>query len=90
MSDIPRSGSAVSCQQVIDGAFEFLDASLDDIQQPAFVAHITMCPRCAVYMRHARALLECVSTTARIYKAPVGLRRRILDALVELEDSVPE
>ncbi len=84
------SGSAVSCQQVIDGAFEFLDDSLGDVQQSAFVAHVAGCTRCAVYVRHAHALLECITTTARIHKAPVGLRRRILDALVELEDSVPE
>jgi hypothetical protein len=76
-----------SCSQTIDYVFAYLDATLPASEQGLFIEHIHVCTRCATYVRHARALLECISTRDRIQCAPPKLRRRILDALVELDDS---
>ena len=75
------------CSVTIDNVFAFLDAKLPAPEQEFFIEHIHVCGRCSTYLRHARALLECISTRARIQAAPPSLRRRILDDLVELDDS---
>ncbi|MEP6692371.1 MAG: hypothetical protein ABJD07_14515, partial [Gemmatimonadaceae bacterium] len=75
----------LECKAVIDGVFEYIEHGLDDVVMARYAAHFAVCVRCATYLKHGQQLLLCIGTRARMETAPASLRRRVLDALIELD-----
>jgi anti-sigma factor (TIGR02949 family) len=66
----------VSCEEVIEKLFEFLDRELDNAAQHEIERHLEACRGCFTRAEFERRLRARVAETATV-KAPESLRRRV-------------
>lgn len=76
------SGSDISCEEVIDRLFDYLDRELDAATQAEFERHLQRCHDCFSRAEFERRLQERIAA-AGSQRAPERLRRRITRLLRE-------
>lgn len=70
--------SQISCEDVIDHLFEYLDRELDDQNQQTIDDHLKRCFDCFSRAEFERRLRQRIAATG-IEAAPVRLKQRIRD-----------
>lgn len=76
----------LSCEQVIERLFDYLDRELDHQQTADIERHLTQCRDCftrAEFEKRLRARVEAAGTV----KAPPRLRQRIRELLDRFDES---
>ncbi|PHQ24383.1 mycothiol system anti-sigma-R factor [Marinobacter guineae] len=66
----------LSCEEVIERLFEFLDRELDDVSQEEIDRHLKRCYDCFSRAEFERRLRERIAATGS-QKAPERLKKRI-------------
>jgi mycothiol system anti-sigma-R factor len=89
MHEHPRE-PVIECRRIIDDVFAYIDGQLAEADRAHFAAHVAVCARCATYLHHGERLLQCIGTRAKVQSAPPWLRRRVLDALIALEEGATD
>jgi mycothiol system anti-sigma-R factor len=87
MPPCPSDGpsSSLSCAEVIERIYEFLDGELTAAVEVRIRAHLAACRRCYPQFQHERVFLRFLEKRAQIEKAPPALRRRILQKIMTEE-----
>lgn len=79
------SGHSLTCEEVIERLFDYLDRELDDQQAASIERHLHRCRDCftrAEFEKRLRARVEATGTAA----APPRLRRRIRELIDRFDD----
>ena len=88
MTDSSASNDAstqMTCSEVIQRIYEFLDGELTPKVEEQIRAHLVVCKRCYPEFEHERVFLRFLEKRAQIEKAPPSLRKRIFQALLDEE-----
>jgi anti-sigma factor (TIGR02949 family) len=78
----PRGGARLSCAEVLDRIYEFLDGELSPDVDARIREHLEACAECFPHFEHERVFLRFLERRAQIERAPPALRRRIFQALL--------
>jgi len=79
--------SHLSCVEVLERVYEYLDGELTPAVESAIREHLGMCRKCYPHFRHEEVFLRFIERRTQIVQAPPALRRRILQMLVNEEVS---
>lgn len=77
----------MSCAEVLEHMYEFLDGELTPAVQERIRVHLSLCRRCYPHFRHEEVFLRFIERRAQIEQAPPALRRKIMQMLVNEEAS---
>lgn len=80
------SPRALSCEEVIERLFDYLDRELDPQQAADIEWHLQRCHDCFTRAEFERRLRDRVAATGTV-KAPPGLQQRIRTLLDRFDES---
>lgn len=86
-TDNSDDSTTMSCSEVLERIYEFLDRELTAEVEERIRAHLAMCKRCFPHFRHEEVFLQFIERRAQIEHAPPALRRKIMRMLVDEEAS---
>ena len=87
---IPRGGSKLNCQRVLELIHAYVDRELDPIQAADVERHLDQCEECNLNYRGQIALRSTLQDDSFYYRAPANLKTRITSSIKkETEASQP-
>jgi mycothiol system anti-sigma-R factor len=81
----PEGVPSMSCADVLNRIYEFLDGELTAEVEDRIREHLAICRSCYPHFRHEEVFLRFIERRVQIEKAPPALRRRIMAMLVNEE-----
>lgn len=81
--DDGESVEMLSCPEVLDRLFEYLDGELESATAGQVRAHLEKCRRCYPRLQFERAFMEALSRARAGEEPPSDLRNRVVDVLRE-------
>lgn len=73
----------MKCRECVDHLYEYLDRELTPELEREIRAHLDGCPPCGEHYDFENLFLKFVRVRCRAQGAPLALRRRILEQLLE-------
>ncbi|MDX1566199.1 MAG: zf-HC2 domain-containing protein [Longimicrobiales bacterium] len=77
----PPSVEMLSCQEVLERLFEYLDGELESPTEIQVEAHLEKCRRCYPRLQFEKAFMEALDRARAGEEPPTDLRNRVVDAL---------
>lgn len=71
----------LSCEEVVDRLFEYLDGELEDLESQQVKDHLEACKRCYPRAEFERAFLEAVQNAKTGVICPEAVRESVMAAL---------
>lgn len=78
-----ESVEMLSCPEVLDRLFEYLDGELESATAEQVRAHLEKCRRCYPRLQFERSFMEALSRARAGEEPPLDLRNRVVDVLRE-------